>query len=206
VRASESEVVVFILATSVLLAFGGSDTTSDFDLGEDEFAVEGADDEVGMVDYAEEAKKRPADPTHFHLEPEGKEALKNDYPMQVVAMGPSWVKLELPVLVAADRASFQSSYPHGLRVVTEWDIGGNTTRREQRFLADDVWERAPTLAFFDVAAQDARRSSAVRVKVYAAALPAPPVEPEEGEEAEPVVVPQLKERYAVTSVFYRPKE
>lgn len=197
---------MFVLATSVLFALAGNDTTSDFDLGEDDFAVEGADDEVGMVDYAEEAKKRPADPTNFHLEPEGKDPLKNDFPMHVIAIGPSWVKLELPVLVASDRAAFRRSFPHGMRVVTEWDIGGNTTRREQQFVAADVWERAPTLAFFDVAAQDARRSSPVRVKVYTAALPAPPVEPEEGEEAEPVVVPRLKERYAVSSVFFRPKE
>ena len=147
---------------SLMLALAGTDTTSDFDLGEDEFAVEGDDDKVEMVDYVEEAKNRPADPTHFHLKPEGKEPLSNDYPMHVVAMGPSWVKLELPVLVAKDRASFSRTYPHGLRVVTEWDIGGNTTHREQVFHADQLWERGPTLAFFDVAAQDARRSAPVR--------------------------------------------
>ena len=194
---------MFFLATSILLALAGSDTTSDFDLGEEEFSVEGGEDDVGMVDYAAEAKKRPAAPTHFHLDPAGKEALHNDFPMQVVAMGPSWLKVEVPVLVARDRASFVEAFPHGVRVVTEWDIGGTTTTREQRFTPDQVWERQPTFAFFDVALQDARRSAPVRVKVLAAPLPGPP--PEDAPDAEPVEVP-LKQRYGITSVFYRPKE
>lgn len=201
---------MYVLVTTLMFALAGTDTTSDFDLGDDEFAVEGEDDKVEMVDYAAEAKNRPADPTHFHLKPEGKEPLENDHPMQVVAMGPSWVKIELPVLVAKDRASFARAYPHGVRVVTEWDVGGNTTVREQQFHADEVWERGPTLAFFTVALQDARRSAPVQVKVLSAALPAPPPEPEEGveppEPPEPAEAPPLKQRYAVTSVFFRPKE
>ncbi len=194
---------MFFLAASIVLALAGSETTSDFDLGEEEFSVEGDKDDVGMVDYAAEAKKRPADPTYFHLEPEGKEALKNDYPMHVVSIGPSWVKVELPVLVASDRATFVRDYPHGIRVVTEWDIGSNLTTREQRFTSDQVFESDPTLAFFDVAIRDARRSAPVRVKVMVAPLPAPP--PADDPDAKVAEAP-LKQAYGVTSVFFRPKE
>ena len=170
--------------------------SSGFDLGQDKFQVEDDDEDVPMLDYAAEALKRPADPTHFHLDPTGKTPLTNDYPMQVVAMGKSWMKLELPVLVATDRASFVAAYPHGLRVVSEWDVGGAKLTSEQVFHANSVRENGPTFAFFDVGVEDARKSAPVRILIKSAALGDAAAEP-------PVPAASLKDRYAVTSVFYR---
>jgi hypothetical protein len=187
-------------------AMGGNSGGDGFDLGEKGFKVADKEEDVGMLNYAQEAKERPAAPTHFHLKPLGKTPLKSDYPMQVVAMGASWLKIELPVLVAQTRADFQREYPNGLRVKTEWDIGGTPFVIEQTFTAERVWDRQPTLAFFDVALQDARKSAPVQIKVFAAALPAPPPPPEPGKEQEVVVMAPYKQLYNVTSVFFRPEE
>jgi hypothetical protein len=174
----------------------GPTTTGDqgFDLGESKFSVRDADEDVGMVDYAAEALKRPADPMHFHLDPTGRSPLSNDYPMQVVAIGPTWVKMELPVLVANDRASFEMAYPHGLRIITEWDVGGEKQVVEHVVRAAGLRPGAPTFAFFDVAVQDSRKSAPVRVLVKTAAMPDP---------AATGAAEAPKDRYAVTSVFYR---
>jgi hypothetical protein len=106
------------------------------------------------------------------------------------------VKVELPVLVATDRASFEVQHPNGLRLLTDWDIGGKTLRTEHIVTALAVREDGPTFVFSTVAVQDGRSSAPVRAKVSTAALPPPP-----GEGAEEA--PVAKVNYAVTSVFFR---
>jgi len=183
-------------------------TRSGFDVGADEFQVEDDDEDPDMVDYRAEALKRPPDPTHFHLDPAGKQPLGNDFPLHTVALNPEWVKVQLPVLVATSRAAFLSEHPHGLRLVAEWDIGGQTTVTEQVVEAEAVWPRGPTFAFLTVAVQDGRKTAPVQVKVKTAELPPPPpppdAEPPATPPAEPPPPPAApKVRFAVTSVFYR---
>lgn len=179
-------------------------TRSGFDVGADNFAVEDDDEDAGMVDYNEQAKRRPPEATNFHLYPEDNAPLGNDYPMHTVAVSASWVKLELPVLVARSRAEFLADHPHGLRIVSDWDIGGQTTQVEHIVTPEAVWPRGPTFVFLTTAVEDGRKTAPVQVKVKTAELPPPPPPPDAEEPPEPPPPPaEPKVRYAVTSVFYR---
>jgi hypothetical protein len=196
---------VLLWSLLFLPALADPGTRSGFDVGASEFEVEDDDDDGGMRDYAEEAKRRPPETTNFHLDPSGKQPMGNDWPLHTVSANSAWIKLELPVLVALDRPSFVAEHPHGIRLISEWDIGGQLTVREQILRPESIWEQGATFAFLQVAVPDGRKTAPVRIKVLTADLPAPPAEPVEGEEAEeaPPAVAPPKVRYAVTSVFYR---
>ena len=198
---------MLLLTALATLAIAQDDpgTRSGFDVGASAFQVDDEDDDAGMLDYAEEAKRRPPDATYFHLDPTGKEPLGNDFPLHMVASNATWVKLELPVLVATGREAFVAEHPHGIRLVAEWDVGGQTTVTEQIIRPEAVWARGVTFALLDLAVADGRKTAPVRIKVLTADLPAPPPVEVEGEEpVEPPPPPAApKVRYAVTSVFYR---
>lgn len=194
--------MLLALLIALFPAHADPGSRSGFDVGASEFEVDDDDDDGGMVDYAKEALKRPPESTHFHLDPTGKEAFGNDWPLHQVAANPDWVKLELPVLVATGREAFVAEHPGGVRVVGEWDVGGQTFRSEQIVTPEGVWAEGPTFAFLTLAVDDARKTAPVRLTVATADLPAPPVEG-----AEPPPPPaKPKVRYAVTSVFYRKGE
>jgi len=176
-------------------------TQSGFDVGAAAFEVEDEDDEDGMVDYNEQAKRRPPEPTNFHLYADGKKPFGNDFPMHTVALNSEWLKLELPVLVAQSRADFLAVHPHGVRVIAEWDVGGQKTTQEQVLPPDRIWAAGPTFAFMTLAVRDGRKTAPVQVKVKTADLPPPPAADGAAEPPPPPSAPKV--RFAVTSVFYR---
>ena len=180
----------------------GFDTESDAD----DFDIE--DDDPGMVDFVAAKRRKPAAPTSSHLFPAGKQALQDDWDLHFVAFNEHLVILELPVLVATDRASFEAAYPHGLLLVGEWASGGQDLVVRQEIHAADLFASAPSFAFLKAAFPNPKPVDHVRVVVKTAALPAPPELPEatKGKRPAPVAPPPPvlpKVRYARTTVYSR---
>lgn len=159
-----------------------------------------ADDDLVMTDYVAEAKRRAPPPTWFHLQPAGQKALADNFEIQVVSFSDQFVVVQLPVLVAANRASFVVEHPHGLSLVAEIEAGAHKLVQRQEFTAAGVLPDAPTIAFFEVALPSTAKTGTVRYALKSAEWP-PPEDPKRKGPAAP---PAYQDRFVRTATFTRP--
>ena len=161
------------------------------------------DDDPGMVDYVAAARRKPPPPTHSHLYPHGVAPLSGAWDLHFVAFNEHHVVVELPLLVAVDRASFLCEHPHGILLVGKWSSGLHQMVVRQEIRPSDVLAAGPTIAFLKAALPNPKPVDEVRVVVQTAPLPDPAPPPEGAEPAEPVPPPPLKTRFARTTVYSR---
>ncbi len=159
-------------------------------------------DEVDMVDFVAAELRKPPKPTHSHLYPDGKAPLTDQWAVYVDSYNDTFVVLELPVLVASDRASFLEAYPEGLVLIGEWSSGGHTLTVRQEVRPGDVLAQGATFAFLKAALPNPKPVDHVRVVVKTGVVPSPPADPGEGPAPAPAEV-VLKERFARTTVYAR---
>lgn len=188
-------------------------TTSDDDWGftqkQDKITLS-VDEDDSMHDFVADAKKKAPPPVHFHLTPDNKPPLADNFDIQVTAFNEHYVVAELPVLVANGRAAFTAAHPGGLLLIGE--ITGDGVRQvvTQLVTPDSVFESGPTLVFLKAALPLAARTTNLRFLVKAGEQPVPPALPAPGTKAppKPPTPPPPpappKELFARTTVFLRP--
>jgi hypothetical protein len=166
------------------------------------------DDDPTMTDYAAAERKKPPPPVWWHVDLVGKQPLTDAFDIQVTAFDPQLVLVELPVLVARDRASFLAEHPGGMIVQGEVTSAGVKRVILEHVVAEGVYESAPTLVFLKAAVPNPAAAGDVRFLVRTQDLPAPPPVPVPG--AKPAPKPPappppapMKDRFARTTVFLR---
>lgn len=167
------------------------------------------DEDESMHDFLADAKKKAPPPVHFHLDLNGKKPLADNFDIQVAAFNEHYLAIELPVLVATDKASFAAQHPGGLVLVAEvWAENVHQVLTEV-ITAERVLDASPTLVFFKTALPVAARQANLRFLVKSSALPAPPPPaPPSSKGAKtpppPAAPPPPKELFARSTVFTRP--
>ncbi|MBX2803582.1 MAG: hypothetical protein KTR31_38240 [Myxococcales bacterium] len=192
---------MWILVTTAMAADPPSSGNNDdwgFDTKSD-ISIEIEDEDDRMVDFAAAERRKPPAPTHFHVSYEGQKPLADAWDPWVVATNERYVVVQLPVLVATDRASFVAAHPHGLTVIGEWTSGSHALTVQHHVTAASVLPSDPTFVFLQTALPNRKRADQYRVVVKTRALPDPalPVDPEQ-----PPVRPKV--RYARSSAYSRP--
>lgn len=165
------------------------------DLGDD------AEDDPSMTDFVAEAKRKAPPPTWFHLQPAGKVPLADNFEVHVVSFSEQYVVVQLPVVVATNRAAFVVEHPHGLTVVAEIESGPHKLVQRQEFTSAGVLADSPTIAFFEVALPFTAKSGTVRYTVKSAEWPAAAEDPKRKGSAAP---PPYQARFSRTATFTRP--
>jgi hypothetical protein len=158
------------------------------------------EEDEAMVDFVAQEKRKAPPPTWFHLDPAGEKPLADNFDVQVVSFSEKYVVLQLPVVIAANRASFVVEHPNGLVVAAEIESGPHKVVQRQQFTSDGVLPDSPTIAFFEVALPFTAKSGSARFLLKVAEGPPP----EDPKRKVPVVAPPLQDRFARTSVFTRP--
>ena len=162
------------------------------------------DDDLGMQDFVAEQKKKAPPPVWFHLDVAGKAPLADNYDVQIDAYNPSFVVVELPVLVSITRATFKTDHPNGVQLVAEVTSGPLRRVITETIPPEAVFEALPTFVFFKTAVPSNAPTGEIRYVVKLAELPAPPA-PATGKAPAPPAAPApLRDLFARTTVFRRP--
>ncbi|MEQ1508370.1 MAG: hypothetical protein ABMB14_39430, partial [Myxococcota bacterium] len=141
------------------------------------------DDDEGMHDFVADAKKKAPPPVWWHLDPRGKGALHDDFDIQIDAYNDEFLLVELPVVVATDRASFTAAHPGGIVLIAEITSGALRRVVSEIVAPEAVFDAAPTLVFLKTALPTPAKTGEVRFLVKVGELPAPPPAPVEGAKA-----------------------
>lgn len=179
-----------------------TETKKGFGLDDGPKIDDSPEEDSGMTDFVAEARQKAPPPTWFHVQPAGRKPLADNFDIQVVAFSEQYAVIQLPVLIATNRASFVVEHPNGLSVVAEIECGAHKLVQRQEFTAAGVLADSPTLAFFEVALPVTARSASIRYLVKTAEGP-PPEDPKK-KPAAPTPPPALQDRFARTTVFLRP--
>ena len=168
------------------------------------------DEDATMHDFVADEKKKAPPPTWFHLDLAKKAPLADNFDIQIDAFNDQYVVVELPVLVATDRAAFVAAHPGGLAVVAEVTSGPIRQVLKTTVTADMVFDTTPTVVFLKTALPNSAKTGEVRYLVKAGELPVPPPPPAAGKAKTPAppVTPAVpaapRDLFARTTVYRRP--